>query len=88
MKKKALNQREFAQEISRSQAQVSKYLSGNCEIPGDVIIRCSNIIMCSSPEPDNHIELLLKVNQLQGDEHLAIRRALMGMINAWQDRKH
>lgn len=84
MSKTSLNQRGFAKLIGKSQAQVSKYITGSSDIPGDVNIHCMNIITGKEPDKDSHIELLVKVIQLNGEENKALRRVLMEMILAWQ----
>jgi len=86
MKKLALNQRNFSKLLGKSQSQVSKYLTGSCDIPGDVSIRCMNIISNTGLESDSHMELLFKVLKLQGEESRPLRRALLEMINAWNGK--
>ncbi|AUU99608.1 hypothetical protein PUATCC27989T_05198 [Phytobacter ursingii] len=86
MNKTELNQHDFSILIGRSQSQVSKYLTGKSDIPSDVNIQCMNIIKNIKPDKDSHMELLIKVIQLQGDDNKALRRVLMELILAWQER--
>lgn len=87
MRKLALNQKQFSILLGKSQSQISKYLTGCCDIPGDVCIRCMNIIADAGIENDGHIELLLKALKLQGEGSRPLRRALLEMINAWNEKQ-
>lgn len=80
------NQKDFSTMIGRSQAQISKYLSGKSEIPAEVSIRCMNIIRQVEPEKDSHIELLFRVSVLNDERHQPLRRALMEVIRAWEEK--
>lgn len=83
MKKSSLNQRDFSSLIGKSQSQVSKYITGNSEIPGEVNIHCMNIITTSEPDNESHTELLVKVMQLHGENNKALRKVLLDIIEAW-----
>ena len=87
MKKQTLTQKQFSSLLGKSQSQVSKYLTGSCDIPSDVSIRCMNILMNADLDSDCHMELLFKVMKLQGEGLRPLRRALLEMISAWNESK-
>jgi len=86
MQATGLKQRDFSELIGKSQAQVSKYLSGKTEIPGRVKIHCVNILKEHSQKGSSVEELQFEILELEGEEHRSIREALMGMISAYKNR--
>ncbi|MCL2893745.1 helix-turn-helix transcriptional regulator [Brenneria sp. MC1SB4.1] len=86
MQATGLKQRDFSEIIGKSQAQVSKYLSGKTEVPDYVNIHCVNIIREHSQLGSSVEELLFEIQGLEGEEHRSIREALMGVISAYKNR--
>lgn len=86
MQATGLKQRDFSELIGKSQAQVSKYLSGKTEVPGCVKIHCMNIIKKHSQKGSSVEELLFEIQDLEGEAHRSIREALMGVISAYKNR--
>lgn len=79
-------QHDFSKLIGKSQAQLSKYLSGKTEIPASVIIHCMNILRRYNQTGHSTDALFLEILELKGEEHRPIREALMSMIAAYKIR--
>ena len=83
-KAKGMNQNDFSKEIGKSQAQLSKYLTGKTKIPNDIFIHCTNIIRKHNSSSAGVEDLLYEVLMLDGDAHSDLRDALMKMIIAYK----
>lgn len=81
-----MKQAEFARVIGKSQAQVSKYLSGSSKPPDDIIIRCMNIVVNKKSDKSNLLLLLFEISKLGDDHHREMRAALLSMITAYKGR--
>ncbi|WP_283160744.1 helix-turn-helix domain-containing protein [Serratia proteamaculans] len=81
-----MNQRDFSREIGKSQAQVSKYLTGKTDIPDEIKIHCMNILSNHNSTGSSMEELISEVLTLQGDMHNEIRGALMNVISAYRKK--
>ncbi len=88
MSLKGTRQHEFAREIGRSQAQLSKYLSGKTSIPADVSIHCMNILRENNNTECGVEELICELMALRGEVHKEIREALMKVIRAYSNNQH
>lgn len=86
MTTKRMNQQKFSREIGKSQAQLSKYITGKTEIPSSILIHCMNIIQERNAGEASAEGLLYEVVMLDGDTHQEIRDALMKMIIAYKGR--
>lgn len=88
MARSSLNQSEFAKEIGKSQAQVSKYLAGSSIPNKDTFIRIMNIIASYQPDQISHIDILIQMNNLDSVRDHELFVALLGMIKAYKSASH
>lgn len=84
MEKSGLSQAGFAKSIGRSQAQVSKYISGDSKPTTKIYIHCMNIISSSEHSDGSLPALINEVSKLNEEKHLHMRRALIEMIKAYR----
>lgn len=87
MKKSGLKQAGFAKKIGKSQAQVSKYISGDSKPSTETYIHCMNIINSSEQGDESLLDLINEVSRLDGDKHKHIRNALVEMIKAYKSAR-
>lgn len=83
-----LSQQEFAKSIGKSQAQVSKYLSGKSGLSAKLLIHLMNIIRQSNDAKGEIYHVLAEVLELNADEDKGIRAALLQTIRAYKARPH
>lgn len=88
MEKSKLNQRDFAKKISKSQAQISKYISGESKPSSTTYIRCMNILSDHSKGDGSLLDLINEASELSGEKHLGIRSALIEVIRAYKSGNH
>lgn len=81
-----LNQQKFAKSIGKSQAQVSKYLSGKSGLSVKLFIHLMNIIRQSNDEKGEIYHVLAEVLELNADEDKGIRVALLQTMRAYKGR--
>lgn len=84
MKRSGLKQSEFANKIGKSQAQVSKYISGDSNPTTSVYIHCMNIIGSHEQGDGGLLDLMNEVSKLNSDKDKRMRQALIGMIKAYK----
>ncbi|WP_338593694.1 helix-turn-helix transcriptional regulator (plasmid) [Shewanella khirikhana] len=84
MKKSGLNQHDFAKKIGKSQAQISKYISGDSKPSTRTYIHCMNIITSSGPSDGSLLNLMHEVSMLDGEKHEHMRNALIATIKAYR----
>ncbi len=79
-----LSQIDFAEKIGKSQAQISKYLSGTSSPKKETIIHCVNILKKESPNESDFFNLLFEVLELKEEKHREFRFALTKIIKAYK----
>lgn len=84
LKVSGLKQSEFANKIGKSQAQVSKYISGNSNPTIPVYIHCMNIIGSHEQGDGGLLDLMNEVSKLNSEKDKSMRQALIGMIKAYK----
>ena len=73
-----LNQQEFAERFGKTQSVLSRYESGSVHAPSDIVMHCMHIINeeSISTNSDDMEEIILKIRNLGGDQHIKLREAL------------
>ncbi len=73
-----LNQRDFAQQLGKTQSVLSRYESDRVHAPSDIVMRCMHIIEENSisDNSDSMEEIILKIRRLDGSQHTKLREAL------------
>lgn len=84
MRISGLRQSKFAKKIGKSQAQVSKYLSGESKPSTSVYIHCMNIIGAHEQGNGCLLDLINEVSKLNKDKDKDMRQAIIGMIKAYK----
>jgi transcriptional regulator with XRE-family HTH domain len=84
MSRRSMTQNRIAKLIGKSQAQVSKYVSGTSVPSKDTIIHLMNIISESDAGHINPLDIFLQIHQLDPDRHRDFLTALMAMVKAYK----
>ncbi|MCA0952148.1 helix-turn-helix transcriptional regulator [Shewanella chilikensis] len=84
MKKSGLKQADFAKKIGKSQAQISKYISGYSKPTTKIYIHCMNIIRSCEQGDGSLLDLMNEVSGLDGEKHEHMRHALIETIKAYK----
>ncbi|EAQ65268.1 hypothetical protein MED121_18545 [Marinomonas sp. MED121] len=87
LKKSTLSQKDFSKKLGKSQAQISKYISGESNLSAKTYIHCMNILSQLENDDDSLILLLKETSRLKGEKHKEIRKALIDLIKAYSSNK-
>jgi len=84
VEKSGLKQSDFAKTIGRSQAQISKYISGDSKPTAKIYIHCMNIVNSFEYGDGSLLELINEISSLDGEKHKHMRHAVIEMIKAYK----
>jgi len=73
-----LNQKDFAEQLGKTQSVLSRYESGDVQVPSNIVMHCMHILNKDSTpnNSDSMKEIILKIRTLDGDQHRKLREAL------------
>lgn len=80
--RKPKNQADFARDVGKTQALISKYENGSANPPMSVVNKCLKIIHDRNDSDVSSNKLAKRLKKLNDPAHLHIRKVIESMLNA------